>query len=526
MYRRLIALLMVFSMTLLPLFSSDVKVTAQSNGSTISFPQELSIADLASGVVDIDSAAEYSLIFERITMPVATYTSARQVNLVEVLYIEKGELTVTDSIGITFKLGEGKGVYLRAGATYETENLGLGEVSLLRLRLVKDADEGLTAAATPEVADAINRDVTVTVLSEYALTDLDSGLATIYLSQATLKTGDNTGQFTSSNPVGVMIASGVLTVGSPSGLDGQLSEGNVVVLPANQALSLRNDSADDATILFFGIVPASAMAIAEVPPTPTPIPPTPTPEPTEAPTPTPEPTAVPPTPTPDPAAGTVLYEANASGGFEDWPTAGGWHVVADQLVNDGSNGNTASLSAAPFDVQSSDYAVEAEIQWNRDGTCFGVFGRKDDRGGYYAGPSDYCGNSSSDWDVLELWAREDSREFRSSSISHVDLGLDNGWHLYRIEFRANTIKVFVDGSLMIETSDNKYLSSGKVGVWTNGAQINVRSFKVISLGDGRADGTESNKIVRSAPAAFDQNVASAALPDQRRSLSGRAVIRR
>ena len=55
------------------------------------------------------------------------------------------------------------------------------------------------------------------------------------------------------------------------------------------------------------------------------------------------------------------------------------------------------------------------------------------------------------------------------------------WHTYRLEVQGNVIKLSVDGVPMLEAADNHYLSSGKVGIFTIDAQINVRSFKVIKL---------------------------------------------
>lgn len=55
------------------------------------------------------------------------------------------------------------------------------------------------------------------------------------------------------------------------------------------------------------------------------------------------------------------------------------------------------------------------------------------------------------------------------------------WHTYRLAVQGNIIKLFVDGAPVLEAADNHYLSSGKVGMFSIGAQINVRSFKVIKL---------------------------------------------
>jgi hypothetical protein len=56
------------------------------------------------------------------------------------------------------------------------------------------------------------------------------------------------------------------------------------------------------------------------------------------------------------------------------------------------------------------------------------------------------------------------------------------WHTYRLEARGNNLKLFIDGALRMEMTDNQHLSSGRVGLFSwYSAQINVRSFKVIAV---------------------------------------------
>jgi hypothetical protein len=52
---------------------------------------------------------------------------------------------------------------------------------------------------------------------------------------------------------------------------------------------------------------------------------------------------------------------------------------------------------------------------------------------------------------------------------------------YWLEVKGNTIKLLVDGALLLDATDNRHLSNGRVGLVSIGAQINVRSFKVIQL---------------------------------------------
>lgn len=135
-----------------------------------------------------------------------------------------------------------------------------------------------------------------------------------------------------------------------------------------------DDSDGDNTTASTQVVTENQIAASDVAPTATFAPTatatnTPVPEPTSTPTatlvststatpaPTPTSTPRPPTTTPMPP-GTVLYEADESGGFADWELSGGWLLFQGMLVNDGGGG----VLTVPFQPGTADYAVELEIQ--------------------------------------------------------------------------------------------------------------------------------------------------------------------
>jgi len=225
-------------------------------------------------------------------------------------------------------------------------------------------------------------------------------------------------------------------------------------------------------------------------------------------TPTPVPTNIPvPTPTPLPKAGTVLYQADvANGGFSKWSGSADWKHVNGMLVNDGTNGRASEI-LAPFQPSVGDYAVEAEIQMVGGGTwcmSFGVFARGDEGTGYSAG----IGTDSSNCQGLARIAPGSGLGPTNQSPILASQAFDPGtdWHTYRLEVQGNTIRLLIDGAVTVEAVDNRYLSPGDVGLWTDGTQINVRSFKVISLGSG-ATGSGSQTA---APAASTANGAGGA----------------
>jgi len=41
------------------------------------------------------------------------------------------------------------------------------------------------------------------------------------------------------------------------------------------------------------------------------------------------------------------------------------------------------------------------------------------------------------------------------------------WHTYRVEAKGNEIRLLVDGDVLAEVVDNKYLDGGQVRLWSN-----------------------------------------------------------
>ena len=158
----------------------------------------------------------------------------------------------------------------------------------------------------------------------------------------------------------------------------------------------------------------------------------------------------------------MLYEADASGGLDEWDVSGGWQHFQGMLVNDGAD----SSIVAPYEPSLSNYAIEAEIQVVNFGRSFGLILRD---GAVQA--TAYGGGAAS----ITVEGKESQYEGWPQ---------DREWHTYRLEVQGNTARFLVDGSPVTEMSDNRLLSGtgGSVGLWVDGGfQLNVRSFKVIAL---------------------------------------------
>jgi hypothetical protein len=184
------------------------------------------------------------------------------------------------------------------------------------------------------------------------------------------------------------------------------------------------------------------------------------------------------TPNPSPVqansaeAGSVLYQADWSNGSNGWPMTFGWQVLTGTLVNDGSNVDNTSGGwkinwiAAPYEPTSPDYRVEADIQLVSVGNCgsFGIVARS----GYEAGVHHCYGGES-----IALNGEQADRH-----IGERQFVAGTDWHTYSIRADGNTYQVLVDGAVMINSVDNRHLSSGQVGLWADRVQINVRNFRV------------------------------------------------
>ncbi len=164
----------------------------------------------------------------------------------------------------------------------------------------------------------------------------------------------------------------------------------------------------------------------------------------------------------------VLYESDWSDGLSGWFGSSDWKSVNGMLVSDGTNNDSQLSITAPYAITvTPDYAIEAEIQVLRSGGCssFGLVARaEEDRRGYRAGVN-YC-----EFDGASLWDFPD--------IPHVPYDPGTAWHTYRLQVVGNALTFIIDGTPVISAIDNRYLAPGRVGLWSDEVQLNVRRFSV------------------------------------------------
>ena len=150
-----------------------------------------------------------------------------------------------------------------------------------------------------------------------------------------------------------------------------------------------------------------------------------------------------------------------------------WVVHNGTLYNDGSNAKpTIPTIIAPCEPGTPNYAVEAKIQLsNQVAGCFGIVLRTS-----YA--TSICNGQYSPLpDTAYIF-------FASNTLKSNPFSPGTALHTYRAEVRDNTIKFFIDGSLIATATDNRLLTtetSEQVGLYCQSLQLQVTSFQVTAL---------------------------------------------
>jgi hypothetical protein len=168
--------------------------------------------------------------------------------------------------------------------------------------------------------------------------------------------------------------------------------------------------------------------------------------------------------------------------MDGWAGSSDWKVDAHKamLLNDGTASpcdmKAGPTLVAPYQVKIADYAVEANIQILRYGSpclpiSFGLSVRgtsqPDGWKGYMAG---------ADLSAAKMFVGTGTERLTDAPFT-----ADTSWHTYRVEVKDNEIKVLLDGSTVIDTLDNHYLSGEQVGLWCYAAQLQVSSFVVSTV---------------------------------------------
>jgi hypothetical protein len=154
-----------------------------------------------------------------------------------------------------------------------------------------------------------------------------------------------------------------------------------------------------------------------------------------------------------------------------------WVVHNGILYNDGSNRSDSPTMIAPCLPNTTNYAVEAKIQLtNLSGSCFGIMlrGSSTQNGwqGYQAG---ICNNMN----MAYIAAYGDQKALAMAPFAPGTI-----MRTYRCVVKDNTIKLFIDGTLVVTAHDNRLLTAHgneQVGLYTQNVQLQVSRFQVTAL---------------------------------------------
>jgi len=252
-------------------------------------------------------------------------------------------------------------------------------------------------------------------------------------------------------------------------------------------------SVGDRTVAEIAVKPAEPTERADPRPTRTPEPP-----PTRTPTPRPTPT-VQPTPTIAPTRESdviAYYLAEVGADLRAW-TGPSWRADGATLRSDGSAVFAQPWISGPVAPPiRGGYAVEAEFRIDglASGYCkqsLGVIvplpsGAFAGAGLIYEcdGSGDVIGSRARISDVSDYT----DGYFQDPEFAAKPLDLESGWHTLRIEVEGDTMRLLVDGDLVLTAAVTKSVvrnPENALGLWSEGVEVSVRRIAVVALADGR-----------------------------------------
>jgi beta-glucanase (GH16 family) len=166
--------------------------------------------------------------------------------------------------------------------------------------------------------------------------------------------------------------------------------------------------------------------------------------------------------------------------FGEWDIEDPWREFEGLLVNTVGHSNDDNVQLAPWQPRSSSYEITAEIQVSHPEeldtivySSFGIIARDgvgadEQEGRYYAG----IGGGA-------MFISDDNGYGPLGIDAFVagEYDVDDEFHEYRLVVDGNRLTLIIDGSERdtVTTTDNQFLSPGRVGVWGQ-LGITVRSF--------------------------------------------------
>lgn len=189
-----------------------------------------------------------------------------------------------------------------------------------------------------------------------------------------------------------------------------------------------------------------------------------------------------------PAAGSVLYQANWSGGDDGWSLKDGWQHKGNGIGTTFEDTEANANVFAPFKPSSANYSVETDINFTGFGdkgkandnkhktgaggnADYGVIVRFDNGQGYACGLDRNAG--------AYIVLLKDNQV--ATKLTNAGYHFNTGSHTFRVKVQGGEITFSIDGSVVAQVSDGTLTEPGEVGLRSNNAVIEVTSFKVLAL---------------------------------------------
>ncbi len=193
-----------------------------------------------------------------------------------------------------------------------------------------------------------------------------------------------------------------------------------------------------------------------------------------------------------PAATLPLQPLPCAVNLHTWTDgAPGWQVRQNALLNTGTgswNATGGPTIIAPCDVSSAsewastNIAVQTTIRVTgvQANACFGMTIRGTLTFSGWQGYKLGVGTCLGALDEVRVTGPD---YLRDTQAKEVAFSPGSSVHTYRVEIEDTAIKVFIDGKLLLATTDTRYLTGLEIGLWSQNTQLTVTSFTVTGIDD-------------------------------------------
>jgi hypothetical protein len=157
------------------------------------------------------------------------------------------------------------------------------------------------------------------------------------------------------------------------------------------------------------------------------------------------------------------------------PGSVGWKTSSGTLINHGTLGKFDRVLVS--DPMGRAAAIEADMLATPGTGGFGIWRQRQFgtyRFGYTDGKLFIASDRTADGfaPVSLLIPR---------ALASIDFDPGDDWHVYRFEATRSSFRGFVDGTLMLEVEDDRFPGEVGHGVWTDGAAVTVRDYRLLEL---------------------------------------------